>query len=127
MPKIDVFQFTAAADDTPVWKVARYTSAAPTYFTECDDYVDGGLMANNPSHEDLKVIQDFYPSLHIALVVSLGTGKYNEKEIKETDIITCLQSFRIREAATDLKKLIESALQVCVYDNYPHFQFKFLT
>ena len=114
VPKINVFQLTAAADNTPVWKVARYTSAAPTYFTECDDYVDGGLMASNPSHEGLKVIRDFYPNLHIALVVSLGTGKYNEKEIKEADIITCLQSFRIREAASGLKKLIESALQVCV-------------
>ena len=31
-----------------VWKVARYTSAAPTYFTECDNFVDGGFMANNP-------------------------------------------------------------------------------
>ena len=32
-----------------VWKVARYTSAGPTYFTECDNYMDGGVMANNPS------------------------------------------------------------------------------
>ena len=108
----------AAADDTPVWKVARYTSAAPTYFTECDEYVDGGLMANNPSHEGLKAIRGFYPNLNIALVVSLGTGKYNEEEIKEADIITCLRSFRIREAASGLKNLIESALQVCtVYKN----------
>ena len=104
-----------AADDIPVWKVARYTSAAPTYFTECDEYVDGGLMANNPSHEGLKAIRDFYPNLHIALVVSLGAGKYDEQEIKEADIITCLRSFRIRDAAFGLKKLIESALQVGLF------------
>ena len=95
-----------------MWKVARYTSAAPTYFTESDEYVDGGLMANNPSHEGLKAIRNFYPGLHIALVVSVGTGKYDEQEIKETDIITCLQSFRITEALSGLKKLIESALHV---------------
>lgn len=105
------------ADDTPVWKVARYTSAAPTYFTECDEYVDGGLMANNPSHEGLKAIRDFYPNLQIALVVSLGTGKYNEREIKEADIITCLRSFRIKEAALGLKNLIESTLQAIATDS----------
>ena len=103
-----------AADGTPVWKVARYTSAAPMYFTECDEYVDGGLMANNPSYEGLKVIRDFYPNLHIALVVSLGTGKFEEQEIEEADVITCMKAFRVIEAALGLKKLIESTLQVCV-------------
>ena len=28
--------------------MARYTSAAPVFFTECDDYIDGGVVANNP-------------------------------------------------------------------------------
>ena len=72
-------------------------------------------MANNPSYEGLKAIRDFYPNLHIALVVSLGTGKFQEQEIREADIITCVKAFRIREAASGLKKLLESALQVCVY------------
>ena len=31
-----------------VWKVARYTSAAPVLFKECDNYIDGGVVANNP-------------------------------------------------------------------------------
>ena len=112
--KIHILKSFLAVDDTPVWKVARYTSAAPTYFTECDEYVDGGLMANNPSQEGLKVIRDFYPNLHIALVVSLGTGKFKEEEIKEADVITCLKSFRIKEAASGFKHLMESALQVCL-------------
>ena len=40
-----------------VWKVARYTSAAPIYFTECDEYVDGGMLAKNPSCDALTKIQ----------------------------------------------------------------------
>jgi calcium-independent phospholipase A2 len=110
-------EFDHPADDTPVWKVARYTSAAPTYFTECDEYVDGGLMANNPSYEGLKAIWGYYPNLHVALVVSLGTGKFEEQEIKEGDIITCVKAFRIREAASGLIKLVESALQAIATDS----------
>ena len=71
-------------------------------------------MANNPSHQGLKAIRNFYPNLHIALVVSLGTGKFKEEEIKEADIITCLKSFRFKEAASGFKHLLESALQVCI-------------
>lgn len=43
-----------------VWKVARYTSAGPTYFTECNNYVDGGVMANNPCMEAWLEICKFY-------------------------------------------------------------------
>ena len=62
----------------PVWKVARYTTAAPMYFKECDDYVDGGVLANNPSETGLTAIQTFHHSkglqLPIALVVCKCTG-----------------------------------------------------
>jgi patatin-like phospholipase/acyl hydrolase len=38
----------------PVWEVARATSAAPTYFpafcsSESEVFIDGGVLANNPS------------------------------------------------------------------------------
>lgn len=32
----------------PVWKVARCSSAAPMFFSEFEDHVDGGVLANNP-------------------------------------------------------------------------------
>ena len=95
-----------------MWEVARYTSAAPLFFTEKDNYIDGGLMANNPSHEGLRAIREFYPSLHIALVVSLGTGKFDPEEIKEADILTSIRSFKFKDAASGLKALVESALKV---------------
>ena len=63
----------------PVWKVARYTSAGPIYFNSMDDYVDGGILANNPSASGLTEIQEFYRNqgqkLPISLIVSVGGGK----------------------------------------------------
>ena len=47
-----------------VWKVARYTSAAPVFFAECDNYVDGGVVANNPTTFALPEIQEFLTKKH---------------------------------------------------------------
>lgn len=35
--------------ETLCWKVALYTSAAPTYFPSVDGYIDGGVAVNDPS------------------------------------------------------------------------------
>ena len=72
-----------------VWKVARYTTAAPIFFSEFEDYVDGGVLANNPCEHGLTKIQDFHRekqvNLPIALVVSIGTGIYPPEELGRID------------------------------------------
>lgn len=73
----------------PVWKVARYTSAAPVLFGECEDYVDGGVLANNPCERGLTKIQEYYrmrgEKLPISLVVSVGCGKAPVKKLGNID------------------------------------------
>ncbi|MEQ9450107.1 MAG: patatin-like phospholipase family protein [Pseudomonadales bacterium] len=60
------------------WKVALYTSAAPTYFPSVDGYIDGGVFANNPSMCALAQTQDQRyqptPGMHEIVMLSLGTG-----------------------------------------------------
>jgi len=71
--------------------VARYTSAAPVLFGEADEYVDGGLLANNPSDSGLTRIQSHYRSrgekLPISLVVSVGAGKYPARALGSVDFL----------------------------------------
>ena len=73
-----------------MWKVARYTSAAPFYFKEFEGYIDGGMMANNPSGVGLTEIQKFYHNrgekLPISLVVSIGSGLNPSSSLGEIDI-----------------------------------------
>ena len=63
------------------YKVALYTSAAPTYFPSVDGFVDGGVIANNPSMAALLQTQDKRsrikerPSLDEVILLSIGTGK----------------------------------------------------
>jgi patatin-like phospholipase/acyl hydrolase len=63
------------------YKVALYTSAAPTYFPSVDGFVDGGVIANNPSMAALLQTQDKRavikdrPTLDEVILLSVGTGK----------------------------------------------------
>lgn len=60
------------------WKVALYTSAAPTYFPSVDGYIDGGVYATNPSMCALAQALDSRgsvpPALEDIVLLSLGTG-----------------------------------------------------
>jgi patatin-like phospholipase/acyl hydrolase len=61
------------------FKVALYTSAAPTYFPTVDGYVDGGVFAPNPSMCALAQTQDQRTGENVPLadvrLLSIGTGE----------------------------------------------------
>ena len=62
-----------------VWEAVRASSSAPTYFPAFEDkFLDGGLMANNPTLDTMaEVLKDSKTAgqpLQLGMVVSLGTG-----------------------------------------------------
>lgn len=61
-----------------VWQVALATSAAPPFFApihfEDKVFVDGGILANNPTQEALREIAYLYGELAGTCVVSIGSG-----------------------------------------------------
>ncbi len=60
--------------DVPLWYAARATSAAPTYFPNIDDLVDGGVLgATNPSMLALTEARITWPGEDVFLL-SIGTG-----------------------------------------------------
>ncbi len=65
-------------DGQLAYKVALYTSAAPTYFPSVDGFIDGGVFANNPSMCALAQTQDNRNNQKVALsdvvLLSIGTG-----------------------------------------------------
>lgn len=85
-PKV-FHNFPGADSDADVltWKVALYTSAAPTYFPSFEGFVDGGVFANNPSMVALAQTQDERavprpPPLESIRLLSIGTGTSLEYE-----------------------------------------------
>lgn len=41
------------------------------FFKECDDYVDGGVLANNPSETGLTAIQDYFHSRGLPMTTAI--------------------------------------------------------
>ena len=75
-------QFPAGrALKAPIWKAARATSAAPTYFIPIDidgiDYGDAGIGYNNPAKEALAEAHNMWPNHPIGCLLSIGTGLGN--------------------------------------------------
>ena len=73
--------------DMFVRRVARATSAAPTYFEPYDTqdpegtprlFVDGGVVANNPAMCALMRARDLWPESSRIVLVSVGTGQLSQ-------------------------------------------------
>ena len=87
-----------------VWKVARYACAAPPlYFTEKDNYIDGGFRANNPCQVAWSEIHR-HPEVELnpSLIVSVGTGVPTEKSMGDISL-----SEVIMKLATHLELLFK--------------------
>lgn len=79
-----------------VWQAARATGAAPSYFRAFGQFLDGGLIANNPTLDAMTEIHELNMALHsvgrqseatpVTIVVSLGTGQIPVTELKGIDV-----------------------------------------
>lgn len=79
-----------------IWQAARATGAAPSYFRPFGTFLDGGLIANNPTLDAMTEIHELNMALHsvgrrdeivpMSIVVSLGTGLIPVTELKGIDV-----------------------------------------
>ncbi|KAH7729232.1 phospholipase A2group VI (cytosoliccalcium-independent) [Aphelenchoides avenae] len=96
--EVNVEKRTLDPKTVQIWKAARCSSAAPTYFPSVDGtLMDGGLIANNPSLELLNEVHYFNAAKRlveekpeeareIGCVVSVGTGRIPPERLKDIDI-----------------------------------------
>ncbi|TKA67377.1 hypothetical protein B0A55_08751 [Friedmanniomyces simplex] len=80
-----ITRYNEGADELPIWKVTRATSAAPFYFKMVEHEVegvkksfkDGGIRENNPSGAALSEFHALYEGRadRPALLLSVGTGR----------------------------------------------------
>lgn len=131
-----------------LWKCARSSGAAPTYFRTFGHFMDGGLMSNNPTLDVLTEIHEYNAGLKLRnqsekiqplrCVVSLGTGRvpiiardhfdvYYPSGLLEVHKVvkglTALVSTLLDQASISEGRLVDRARAWCSMINVPFFRF----
>ncbi|XP_022084989.1 85/88 kDa calcium-independent phospholipase A2-like [Acanthaster planci] len=91
----DSFVSPPVYHDQLIWKAARGSGAAPTYFQPMGCFLDGGLIANNPTLDVLTELQEYYmdrqmkgeSKREVGVVVSVGTGCVPIKPMRSMHIV----------------------------------------
>lgn len=131
-----------------VWEVGRATGAAPTYFRAHGRYLDGGLIANNPTLDAMTEILEHTLALKavgreeeaapISVVVSIGTGIIPVTEIKNIDVyrpegifdsakvfmgFQALSQLLVDQATSSDGRVVDRARAWCASIGVPYFRF----
>lgn len=144
----DKFEPIRAPHEQLIWKCARSTGAAPTYFRAFAQYMDGGLMSNNPTLDVLTEIHEYNTGLKfrnesievrpLGCVVSLGCGRvpviardhidvYKPTGIFDAHRVikgtTALVSLLIDQASISEGRPVDRARAWCSMINVPFYRF----
>ncbi|KAG7209963.1 hypothetical protein KM043_011552 [Ampulex compressa] len=131
-----------------LWKAARATGAAPSYFRAFGRFLDGGLIANNPTLDAITEIHEYNLALKavdreeevmpLSLVVSLGTGLVPVLPLADIDIfrpeslwdtakfamgISALGNLLVDQATASDGRIVDRARTWCSMIGVPYYRF----
>ncbi|XP_055625339.1 85/88 kDa calcium-independent phospholipase A2 isoform X2 [Toxorhynchites rutilus septentrionalis] len=131
-----------------VWQAARATGAAPSYFRAFGSFLDGGLIANNPTLDAMTEIHEYNMALRsvgrdaevvpLSIVVSLGTGLIPVTELKDIDVfrpdsiwatakvaygISAIGNLLVDQATASDGRVVDRARAWCSMICVPYYRF----
>ncbi|XP_064179840.1 85/88 kDa calcium-independent phospholipase A2 isoform X1 [Anguilla rostrata] len=106
-----------------VWRAARSSGAAPTYFRPMGRFLDGGLLANNPTLDAMAEIHQYNKGLRaqgrgaevqrLGVVVSLGTGKPPQVAVSSVDVFRPTNPLELAKSFVGAKELGKMLVDCC--------------
>ncbi|XP_034752966.1 85/88 kDa calcium-independent phospholipase A2 isoform X2 [Etheostoma cragini] len=106
-----------------VWRAARSSGAAPTYFRPMGRFLDGGLLANNPTLDAMSEIHQCNKALKaeghgneikkLGIVVSLGTGKPPQVVVNSVDVFRPSNPLELAKSIFGAKELGKMLVDCC--------------
>ncbi|KYM92145.1 85 kDa calcium-independent phospholipase A2, partial [Atta colombica] len=149
LPENGMFKSTLSPQEQLLWKAARATGAAPSYFRAFGRFLDGGLIANNPTLDAMTEIHEYNLALKatnrenevipLSLVVSLGTGLIpTTYTLNEIDVfrpeslwdtaklafgISALGTLLVDQATASDGRVVDRARTWCSMIGVPYYRF----
>ncbi|XP_023574766.1 85/88 kDa calcium-independent phospholipase A2 isoform X3 [Octodon degus] len=106
-----------------VWRAARSSGAAPTYFRPNGRFLDGGLLANNPTLDAMTEIHEYNQDLihkgqgnkvkKLSVVVSLGTGRSPQVPVSCVDVFRPSNPWELAKTVFGAKELGKMVVDCC--------------
>uniref|UniRef100_A0A8C3YKR4 85/88 kDa calcium-independent phospholipase A2 n=1 Tax=Catagonus wagneri TaxID=51154 RepID=A0A8C3YKR4_9CETA len=106
-----------------VWRAARSSGAAPTYFRPSGRFLDGGLLANNPTLDAMTEIHEYNQDLirkgqgnkvkKLSIVVSLGTGRSPQMPVTCVDVFRPSNPWELAKTVFGAKELGKMVVDCC--------------
>ncbi|XP_070843274.1 85/88 kDa calcium-independent phospholipase A2 isoform X1 [Chaetodon trifascialis] len=106
-----------------VWRAARSSGAAPTYFRPMGRFLDGGLLANNPTLDAMSEVHQYNKALKaegrvneikkLGVVVSLGTGKPPQVVVSSVDVFRPSNPLELAKSFVGAKELGKMLVDCC--------------
>ncbi|XP_077024926.1 85/88 kDa calcium-independent phospholipase A2 isoform X2 [Tamandua tetradactyla] len=106
-----------------VWRAARSSGAAPTYFRPNGRFLDGGLLANNPTLDAMTEIHEYNQDLirkgqghtvkKLSIVVSLGTGRSPQVPVTCVDVFRPSNPWELARTVFGAKELGKMVVDCC--------------
>ncbi|XP_065160438.1 85/88 kDa calcium-independent phospholipase A2 isoform X2 [Atheta coriaria] len=141
------FELPPPPQEQLLWHVGRATGAAPTYFRAFGRFLDGGLIANNPTLDALTEITELNLALRarnradevtdLSVVLSLGTGMIPTTQLKVDFYrpesiwdsaklvfgISALGSLLVDQATASDGRVVDRARAWCSSLGVPYYRF----
>ncbi|XP_031782364.1 85/88 kDa calcium-independent phospholipase A2 [Nasonia vitripennis] len=144
----DKFKATLEPEEQLLWKAARASGAAPSYFRAFGRFLDGGLIANNPTLDAMTEIHEYNIALKavdrsdevapLSLVVSLGTGLIPMSQLQNVDVyrpegifetaklamgLSVLATLLVDQATSTDGRVVDRARTWCSMIGVPFYRF----
>ncbi|KAM4022298.1 85/88 kDa calcium-independent phospholipase A2 isoform 2-T3 [Anomaloglossus baeobatrachus] len=127
--RLATFRPVTGPEEQLVWRAARSSGAAPSYFRPMGRFLDGGLLSNNPTLDAMTEVHEYNTCMKrqgkgeqvkkLGVVVSLGTGKPPQIQVSSVDVFRPSNPWEVMKTVVGARELGKMVIDCCTDSDGP--------